>query len=522
MYNEGKNIIQKQFLYMYFNVEADGLLLQQEVNFWCSDQLLPAIEKTLDKYTTEEHHLSIEKLNIDIALDFSTNWQSLLISKIIEQVDKKLGIIKSTASLTEDISLKTKESKFEEILSYFLINGFLPWFSVIGAKEDFNAQLYNWLQTASLDSICILLPLLQNDAVQQRFIYELTDPQFILFVARIKNIEEERINALLKDVQYLSNKMSLSATISNRLHYDFKKTILVKSSSSPAEELFTETIKTWLQRITIDYKLQFSSINVKEVSSPEFKKIIKSSKSLSQKPELHNESKKIQEDEHKSRQQENLISINEKQPSERKEDSQENEAKEEQKTGIASIDEKKSPDEKREDIVKRIRAQPGEGIYINNAGAIIIAPFMPALYSRTALASESRIKDVDTAILLLYYAITSNEYPPEFELVLPKILCGVYIEEVVNTNILLSEHQKKEADEMLASLVAYWSILKNTSIQGLREAFLKRNGKLTLKKDGWLLQVEQKPYDMLLKELPWSISMIKLSWMQQLITTEWM
>ena len=79
----------------------------------------------------------------------------------------------------------------------------------------------------------------------------------------------------------------------------------------------------------------------------------------------------------------------------------------------------------------------------------------------------------------------------------------------------------KEADEMLQSLIEYWSVLKNTSVDGLRESFLKRSGKLSLKNKQWLLQIEQRSYDMLLQQLPWSISMIKLPWMANLLVTEW-
>jgi hypothetical protein len=87
--------------------------------------------------------------------------------------------------------------------------------------------------------------------------------------------------------------------------------------------------------------------------------------------------------------------------------------------------------------------------------------------------------------------------------------------------VSLTKEQIAEADVMLLSVIEHWSVLKNTSVQGLRESFLQRNGKLTLVNNEWLLQVEQKSYDMLLQHLPWSISMIKLPWMKNLLKTEW-
>jgi len=105
--------------------------------------------------------------------------------------------------------------------------------------------------------------------------------------------------------------------------------------------------------------------------------------------------------------------------------------------------------------------------------------------------------------------------------VLPKLLCGIDIEFPINTNIRITDDQMKEVDEMLLAIIEHWSVLKNTSIDGLRESFLKRSGKLTIENREWLLQIEQRPYDMLLQQLPWGISMIKLPWMKKLLITEW-
>jgi hypothetical protein len=92
---------------------------------------------------------------------------------------------------------------------------------------------------------------------------------------------------------------------------------------------------------------------------------------------------------------------------------------------------------------------------------------------------------------------------------------------VIDTGVVLDDFCKEEANNLLQSVVEHWSILKNTSVAGLQESFLQRNGKLLFKEHEWNLQVEQRPYDMLLQNLPWNISMIKLSWMPHLLRTEW-
>ena len=85
----------------------------------------------------------------------------------------------------------------------------------------------------------------------------------------------------------------------------------------------------------------------------------------------------------------------------------------------------------------------------------------------------------------------------------------------------LEKYQLDEANDLLLSVIEYWSILKDTTPDGLRESFLKRDGKLVFKNKEWLLQVEQKGYDMLLQHLPWNINMILLPWMKHLLKCEW-
>jgi hypothetical protein len=86
---------------------------------------------------------------------------------------------------------------------------------------------------------------------------------------------------------------------------------------------------------------------------------------------------------------------------------------------------------------------------------------------------------------------------------------------IVDENILHQVH------ELISSAIEYWSVLKNTSIEGLRESFLLREGKIIEKNNDWFLIVERRPYDILLQQLPWNISMIKLPWISNSIVTEW-
>jgi hypothetical protein len=123
--------------------------------------------------------------------------------------------------------------------------------------------------------------------------------------------------------------------------------------------------------------------------------------------------------------------------------------------------------------------------------------------------------------LALQFLVTGKDETEEFDLVLNKILCGIDIDKVVPTLILPDEETKTECDLLLMEVIKHWEVLKNTSIAGLREAFLQRAGKLSRVDDGWLLQVEQKAIDVLINHLPWGIGIIKLPWMNEMLYVEW-
>ena len=74
---------------------------------------------------------------------------------------------------------------------------------------------------------------------------------------------------------------------------------------------------------------------------------------------------------------------------------------------------------------------------------------------------------------------------------------------------------------MLEGVRSNWTKLKNTSIEGIRQAFLQREGKLEEKDDFYHLTVEEKAYDILLDSVPWNFRMIRHPWMKKTVQVKW-
>lgn len=165
-----------------------------------------------------------------------------------------------------------------------------------------------------------------------------------------------------------------------------------------------------------------------------------------------------------------------------------------------------------------------EDIYIRNAGQVLAAPYLPRLFSMLNLTEESAFTDrnaAERAVHLLQYMVDERCDSPEYQLVLNKILCGVKTGVPIARGINIMSHEKETIEVLIQGMIQNWKIIGNTSVAGLRESFLQREGRLQLKGDAWHLSVEPKAFDMLLDHIPWSFSTIKHPWMERVIYVHW-
>lgn len=172
--------------------------------------------------------------------------------------------------------------------------------------------------------------------------------------------------------------------------------------------------------------------------------------------------------------------------------------------------------------------EPAEGedsFFVPQAGVVLLHPFLPRFLERRGLLDAGRyFKNArcrEKAIHLLHFLATGREHPEEPQTGIYKILCGLDIAVPVPKILELDPEDRNETSRLLESVIEHWSRLKNTSPEGLRTAFLQRQGKLTRTNDGWHLTVEQQSIDILLGTLPWILSTIRLPWLQEPLRVDW-
>jgi len=166
-----------------------------------------------------------------------------------------------------------------------------------------------------------------------------------------------------------------------------------------------------------------------------------------------------------------------------------------------------------------------EEVYTRYAGIVLLHPFLRRFFHGLHLLDvHGQFKTEDAkyhAIHVLHFLASGVENPEEHETVLFKILCGYPLATPVERERHLDKREKEEAQTLLLAVIGHWAKLKNTSPDGFRQEFLRREGKIERLETGFNLVVEQRAVDVLLSFLPWSYSIIRLPWMEGPLRVDW-
>lgn len=179
----------------------------------------------------------------------------------------------------------------------------------------------------------------------------------------------------------------------------------------------------------------------------------------------------------------------------------------------------------RDDIQFDLSFSEADELYINNAGLVILWPFLSHFFTHLDLLTENKqfknLAAMQRAVALLQYLAIENDDFPEYWLTLNKVLCGMAITDVYHLDSPLLESEMSECSALLKAIIAQAPILRNMSESGLRGTFLLRSGILSTRDGAWLLRVERETYDIVLDRFPWSWVWVKLPWMELPLRVEW-
>lgn len=188
------------------------------------------------------------------------------------------------------------------------------------------------------------------------------------------------------------------------------------------------------------------------------------------------------------------------------------------------LESQKSLKERLTEIVKK---QPliKERISVWNSGLVLFHPFLRTFFTRIGLMDplgEFKSDECRFRAAYLLHALTGSTEPPQDHLMtLNKLLCGINILLPLDYDFEITEEEQNQITSLIKAVINNWTVIKNTSVAGFQETFVRRPGMIERSQDDWILRVESHGVDILLEEIPWNIHLITLSWMDYLIHVDW-
>ncbi len=478
---QGAHIIHRVVLQIEVPARGMAKSIQDEVmRCWDSD-ILPQLQQLLDNLDNDSHIL-IERLELELG----TLDRELLSCQLPGETLQRFGetIVDAISNNPEEetqrsLSLGSDELALEALL-YFLQKGSLPWY--IGSQAEWLRHEQQWLYN--------LLPAITAGTGKSRQLLNLlaSSPQSLMrlfaqfSVEFIRQITQTILNV---DAGFLRRK---SLALKKMINAGFSN-----SEKSPLEAL--------LNRVDIDAMALFMllcAIDFKVTSDIQLNHILKRFTALLR--QQHETGTTINR--------QNIMPLLA-------------DAIEEQATNTLPT---KTEEPQVEAPGKGDALKDVDGLFVKQAGVIILHPFLEYFFKDFALVHEDDFADEPArqlAVHLLHYMATGKTEAFEHDLQMEKFLCGWPDEKPIERRVKLPKGMQTEADNLLRAVIKHWRALKNTSPDGLREGFLSRNGKLITNGEMPRLIVENTSLDILLASLPWGIGVVKLPWMPKILYVEW-
>jgi hypothetical protein len=454
--------------------EAAGLALQRQLPGLCHDLLLPALERVLDRLAPPNMHLVIEHLTVEAGsltlAELELNGAELIAQAVGQVLGEQAARVKLQPKMAENAELKTSTQTVEEAFFYFLQTGRLPWaFRLPVGRSLEQAAVATWNEASASEASLgrfreQLRHVLTTATVRHRLVQQFSLPFRISLLARFWPEAIRLLNSItdiMRGPDYASIEAQLGPALVHfeRQLWEAGLARLTASNTATATELVAET---WLRLPPEGQQPALAGLLAYHWPGSTDTAAGSSASPLPPRPA-------------------------------------------------------QAADKSENDLSKA-----AEGYYLDNAGLVLLHPFLPRFFEGLGFAENDQLQQPDRALSLLHFLATGQLVAPEHELTLPKLLCAVPQTQPTTADVALTTSETDEAIALLEAVVHHWSALRSTSPDGLRGTFLTRPGKLTRRPDGdWLLQVEPQSYDILLDQLPWGISMIQLPWMPEMLRVEW-
>jgi len=456
--------------------EELSLNLRQNFAQTVQQEIAQIIDEVCSESVGENESIKIDKIELDMGSfsrhTFGTDFRSVFRQKLRTELTKQLAAIPPQS---REISRLLSDT---EMLLYFLTNGTLPWFAdeaAVNLDEIFNNVSLNHAEVLK----SFFLHVKSNENIWKRIAWQFSATSKEAVINLSEDLKKAH-EVLLSWVAQIINKLTTAGGsavdfVDAEIKKEFSNITDIIIKNAPTIFAYTGSVNA-LQQVLLSHISEVFKTNqpLADMATAELASITGISQVKTE------------------------VSAGPKQPAQ-----------------IDPVIQFSTTEPAAEDVQK---------YSVKYAGIVLLAPFLKPFFTHLNLLDGNEWKDTEStvrAVHLLRFLATGQKTSPEYSLVFEKILCGLPPDTPVPLDIVLTDGEIAESESLLKAVITHWSALKNTSIDGLRESFIKRDGLLTRKENGWLLQVERKTLDVLLDSIPWGFSTISLVWTRDLIFVEW-
>jgi len=460
--NPRNHQIGKLVLKLEFDSEQAANELQQTFTGTFESQVKTALDEVLSTFSNNGETIVIDHLKINLGKISLNDFAGNLKKEVQNSLQKLLNSKSKNEILDEVVKIPASENSFE-ILIFFLKYGHFPWWAGEISQQQLEYRVMNITSFYDSETQSKFIEILNSSNCRQRLSVQFSED---FNRQLISNFYPEFAGFIFKTIDQFKNILSENQISEEGISHEWPVLVWPLLIENEERAIFDRQLPA---KILSAFCGKFN-LNLAEISSQ-----IQNNQDF--KPAF----------------QDNLT-ISEKKP------------------------------EKLSQIKPEKREQSTTEIIITNAGQVIFWPFLQQLFKDfnllegTAFLSENHH---EKAVLLTQFLVTGELETAEFELPLNKIIAGWPIEKPLQKSLSLEDAEKTIAEDFLKEIIKNWPSLKNTSIAGLRETFLQRNGILRSDHEKWSLKIERKTVDILRDSLPWPISIIKLPWMDKILYVEW-
>ncbi|ANF52015.1 hypothetical protein A0O34_16505 [Chryseobacterium glaciei] len=476
------HIIQKVFVEITVNNKEKANSIKDDISSFLSIDVFPEIEKYINALedTLADHTLQIPRLELNLDVK-NSSLNTELKNKIAQLFKEELSEItrpiensnQESESDTQAYLIENQE-KIVQTFIYFLQNGSMPWWNSDKKRITFlEPKVFDTLILANNFQKSII-PVLLKQNVQERIINQLSNEQIAQLCLIVLKNKDLKINLKVDVISRFSKLSHTDRQIIWRLILNVLSEYLKNSNSNLGEYLLRQISK------------------IEQTS-------------FSQTKNNHQNLKTVVEIFPFIKENEILESIK-------------NNSKVNPENGKTSTE---KIDKKNETVPEELSQNDGQ--YIQNAGLILIHPFIKTFFEHCNLLDPKTQQLIDPELCahLLHYVATGKTNAPEYDLVFEKFLCNIPMNQTINKHIKLSRKHKTQAKNVIESVQHNWTPMKTSSAALLQNEFFQRSGKLVVTDHDYTLTVERKAQDILLDKLGWGLGLVKLPWQEKFIFINW-